>query len=305
MKRVALVVALALLVAAAAAWRWRARTPPAVADGERAAVKNVPAPKPDPAPIPLPPNPSAQGQYDLDKRLQLLGEAKTALLGKIAKDYEEMLNETAAKFAQQGSAFPGGFSAYLKQLALLERSKWDDYAKVLTPREFEDLQMLEHHAGKLVSLYLGDTPATDEQKRAVFRLQRDFDDKYALIFDLTTPGVLSREIERQALQEKIYAVLGDNLFAPWLRGEMADYDQLVQYTRQSGIRPEAPIEVWRIKNEFLRRRLEINAQGAVPAATQAAQAVLAEQTRARIAVLLGPASLASPAAAGLGWLPPK
>jgi hypothetical protein len=304
MKKIALVVALALAVAAVLAWRWRARTA-VVPVGDSSAILKVSVPKKEPAPVPPPPIASTNTEIDPAKRSQLFGEAKAARLGKIAKDYEEMLNETAAKFAQQGAAFPGGFNAYLKQLALLERSKWDDYAKVLTPREFEDLQMLEHHAGKLVSLYLADTSATDEQKRVVFRLQRDFDDKYALIFDLTTAGVLSREIERQALQEKIYAALGENLFASWLRGEMADYDQLVQYARQSGIRAEAPIEVWRIKNEFLRRRLEINVQGVVPAATQAAQAALAEQTRTKIAGLLGPGALLSPAANGLGWLPAK
>ncbi len=241
--------------------------------------------------------------FDSKAVAQVVGAQKAALLGKIAKDYEELTTKTAADFTAQGAAYPGGFNAYLRQLALLEREKWKDYAAVLTTRELEDLQMRDHHAGKVVTTQLGDTTATDEQRRAVLRLQRDFDDKYSLIFDLTAPALLARETERQAVQEQIATVLGPDLFAAWLRGEGGDYGQMLDYAKQNGIRTEAALEAWRVKNEFVRRRLEITAKGA----TSDGQTLnaLIDQTRTRLTQILGPAAVQSPSTSGLSWLPAR
>jgi hypothetical protein len=232
----------------------------------------------------------------------LSAEEKAARIAKIGKDYEEIMAKAAADFGAAGAAFPGGFNAYLRQLALLEREKWKDYAAFLTPRELEDLQFREHHAGKTVMQWLGDSAATDEQRRAVLRLQRDFDDKYSLIFDLTPASLASREAERQALQEQILGVLGPNLFADWLRGEGEDYGNLVKFAQAQGIRSEAPLEVWRIRNEFTRRRLEIAAQFGQGAEAKTQQAALLEQTRARVTALVGPAAVRSSNTSGLSWL---
>jgi hypothetical protein len=303
MRKAGIGLGLALIVAIGVAGWWRGRTvppaaPAAVVAGEPEGKKSETKPSDPLSPPKAPLDPDQER-----RRVQLVGEAKASLLGKIAKDYEEMTTEAAAKFSQQGAAYPGGFSAYLRQLALLERSKWEDFAKILTPRELENLQMLEHHAGKLVNQYLGNAGATEEQRRDVFRLQREFDDKYALIFEFTPAGLHGREVERQALQERVYARLGPDLFKSWVRSEGGDYDLLAQYAAQSGIRAEAPVEVWRVKNEFIRRRLEINAQGGPTAALQ--QQALVEQTRAKLVTLLGPGALQAGAAIGLKWLPQK
>lgn len=303
MKKTAFALGAVLALAIGTAWWWRGRavaskpTPQAPA---RAVTRTAPQPAPPPAAAPEvgPKNPD----YDLALRKRLLGEAKAAKLAKIARDYEEMINDVAAKFSQQGSAFPGGFNAYLKQLALLERAKWEDYAKELTPQEYENLQMHEHVSGKLVTRLLGEAPISPEQRQTVFHLQRDFDDKYALVFDMTPASLLSREIERQALQERIFATLGAQDFQYWAKGEGNDFDNLTQFAQKNGIRAEAPLEIWRIKNDFVRRRLEIMAQK-TPNDAIAAQAALAEQTRNRVATLLGPAALRDAQANGLGWLP--
>src|SRR6185503_5624018 len=115
--------------------------------------------------------------------------------------------------------FPGGLNAFLRQLALLEREKHEDFAALLDPRELEDLEMVDTTAGQTVSRVLGDTNATEEQKRQAFRLQREFENKFALTFDLTPPALLTRERERIVTQEKVRAVLGDDLFSSWLRSE--------------------------------------------------------------------------------------
>ncbi len=236
------------------------------------------------------------------KKNALTAEEKAARITKIMKDYEEIMTKAAADFGAAPASFPGGFNAYLRQLALIDREKWKDFREFLTEREVEDLQFRDHHAGKLVVQWLGDSAATDEQKRAVLRAQRAYDDKFALIYDLSPSAMLTRETERQQLQEQILGTIGPDLFAAWVRSEGDDFGNMVNYAKANGIRPEAALDAWRLKNEFVRRRLEIKAQlGDGPQAV-GQQVALIEETRAKVGAVLGGAALATPQASGLTWL---
>ena len=160
-------------------------------------VREIPAPPPAAAE-----RPSAPG---------LSGAEKAARVEKIRRDYEEMTARFAAEFTAAGANFPGGLNGYLRQLALLEREKHNDLGSVLGAAELEELELRETFSGKAVQKALGTTAAGDELKHAVFRIRKEFDDKYALIFDLSPAALLARETERQAAQEKILAVLGPEL----------------------------------------------------------------------------------------------
>ena len=143
---------------------------------------------------------------------------RAALVARIKRDYEEMLERFSAEFGAAGKSFPGGLNAYLRQLALLDREKWKDLASVLPSAELEKLQMAETHAGKLVQQWLGKTGATEDQKQAVFQLQRAFDDQFALTFDLSPPALLERERARQETQSRIRETIGDELSVPGCGG---------------------------------------------------------------------------------------
>jgi hypothetical protein len=234
----------------------------------------------------------------------LSAEEKAVRVAQIKRDYDEVRAKASADYAAAGTAFPGGLNAFLKQLALLERELHADYATVLSARELEDLEMRETGAGQTVQRLLGDTAATEEQRREVFRRQREFDDKFALTFD-TTPGtLLRRETERQATQERIRGVLGDGLFAEWLRGEGGDFATFMAFGAQQGLPAGAALELWRAKNDYVLRRLELNAQKSVsPDQTRIAHNVLAEEIRARLLGILGPGGLQAAGPDVLGWLP--
>src|SRR5882724_4363203 len=60
---------------------------------------------------------------------------RMARADKIRRDYDEMTTKFSADYSAAGNAFPGGLSAYLKQLALLQREKHKDLAAILTPAE--------------------------------------------------------------------------------------------------------------------------------------------------------------------------
>lgn len=228
---------------------------------------------------------------------------KAARVEKIKKDYEEIRTKAAADYSAAGPKFPGGLNAFLRQLALLEREKRADLAAMLSPRELEDLELRETLAGQQVQRWLGDSAATDEQRRAVFRLQREFDERFALTFDVTPKALLERETARHRLQEQMRELLGDALFASWLRGEGPDYAGFVSFAAREELPADIPLSLWRAKNEFIRRRLELAAQPMSPQQLASAQAALARDIEARVLGILGPAAMVSARKEILNWLP--
>lgn len=229
---------------------------------------------------------------------------KAARIAQIKRDYDEIRTKAAADYRAAGAAFPGGLNGFLRQLALLEREKHKDLAAVLSPQELEDLEMRDTHAGQVVQQQLGDTVATDEQRRAVFRLQQSFDDRYALSFDLTPEPLLARERDRVGLQEQIRGVIGDALFASWLRGEGTDFAGFVDFSTQHGLAPTVPLELWRLRNSFALGRLELSADRSLSDDQQReAQDALITRTETAAKGLLGPGVTDASRANVLSWLP--
>jgi hypothetical protein len=298
MKRspLALAVVLALLLAlggGAGWWAWQRRAPVSVA----------PALPTGPTPIdyvivvppPLAPRPTITG---------LSVAEKNARIEKISRDYDDITAKISADYSAAGDKFPGGLNAFLRQLALLAREKHADLAAFLTPRELEDVELRDTPAGQAVQRQLGDTAATDEQRRAAFRLQKEFEDKFALTFDLSAPALLAREGDRMATQAKIRRVLGDALFAAWLRGEGGEYASAVAFAQAEGLAASVPLDLWRVKNDFIQARLELRARKDLsPAQVRDAETALVNQATTRVTGLIGSTGLAKAGSEVIGWLP--
>jgi len=228
---------------------------------------------------------------------------KTARVERIKRDYEEIRAKAAADYSAAGANFPGGLNAFLRQLALLEREKRADFAAVLTPRELEDLELRETNAGQLAQRLLGNTSATDEQRRAVFRLQRDFDDRFALTFDTSPPALLEREKARQALARSISTVLASgagDLFAAWDE----DFARAREFAMRQGLPPGVAWQLWELKNEFTVRRLDLVTGSDLPAEQlKLAQNNLVRDFEQRALTLVGPGPLQAGRNEVFGWLP--
>lgn len=165
----------------------------------------------------LPPAPSPRPLTSVAPRAipTISTEEKARRVGKILRDYEAIRSAALRDYGAAGETFPGSSHTLLRQLALLEREQHADLAAVLPPRELEELELRETRAGQRVSLRLGSTAATDVQRRAVFRLQRQFDLRHGAATDATPQAVSARETARRELEEHVRGVLGDALFAKW------------------------------------------------------------------------------------------
>jgi hypothetical protein len=299
MKRfpVALVLALALVLAfvGGAGWWW-------------ARQHRAPPPGQSVPPTAEPPRVEAvTGALPPAPRVPITGLSaaeRTARIEKIRRDYEEITGKVSADYAAAGSTFPGGLNAFLRQLALLAREKHADLAAFLAPRELEDVELRDTPSGQTVQRLLGNTAATDEQRRAVFELQIAFEEKFALTFDLSPPALLARESQRIVTQMKIRDVLGDGLFRAWLSGEGTDYASTVAFVQQQGLAASVPLDLWQVKNDFILARLELGARTDLsPAQRRSAEMALVNQATMRVTGLIGSAALATAGNEVLGWLP--
>jgi hypothetical protein len=147
---------------------------------------------------------------------QLPSEAKAARVAKIGRDYADLRLALLHQYGREGETFPGGSDALLRQFALLEREKHLDLARAVTAQQLEDMEFHDTAAGMLVQRRLGGSLASEEQRRAVFRLQRDFDLRCGYPADATPASFAEREAARRATDEQIHAVLGDVLYGTWL-----------------------------------------------------------------------------------------
>jgi hypothetical protein len=197
-------------------------------------------------------------------------------------------------------------NGFLRQLALLEREKRQDFAAVLNAQELEELEMRETSAGQLVQRLLGNTTASERQRLEVFRLQQAFEDQFALTFDLSPPSLYARETSRLATQEKIRALLGDALFGAWLAGEGAEFSQIKDFATRQNLPGDAALNLWRARNDLTIRRLEITARpGLSNDQRRAAHDLVMREAEARVVAILGPGAMEVAKQEVLGWLPRK
>ncbi len=239
-----------------------------------------------------------------EKKPAGLSPEKRERLAQIRRDYEEMRAKMSQEYGAAGEKFPGGLNAFLRQLALLEREMHADFAKTLTPQELEDYEMAESNTGKILERRFAGLLVTDEQRRAVYRAQREFDDQFALVFDVSPGALLERMKVQQVARAKIRAALGDDTYAAWLKDEDPAYAAMRNFAAQKNLPATASNELWQIKDEWTQRKLEIASQpGLTPEQRANMQAALAEQTRTRVLALAGSDAFQA-GNEPFAWLPP-
>lgn len=217
----------------------------------------------------------------------------------ILRDYEEMTAQVEAALRAEGAS-RATIEALHARLALLDRERRADLAPLLSPAEVEAIDLRASQPGRRLRTALADLPVTDDELRALFRLQRAHDEKFPL--SLSLDDAFARTAARAALNAAFHATLGDDRFAAYMTREEPDYAKFLALAAVEKLPPSTAYLLWELKQDSLARAAEIAARpGLTPAQRAAAMTAAGQQLEARLASLVRPAALlaADPATFGL------
>jgi len=282
-KRTWAIGALILVLLGAGVWRVRERR-----SGDAPGVAQSPPPRP-PEIVAAVATLPAETEEERKQRLKRFGDVpreKVALIAPILRDYGEQ--EVALRLQQRG---PDGLGrAQWRALQWLWDERLADLRKVLTPEEADDCDMMLRPTGKNFVDSLRDLPVSAEERRALYRVVRDFDREFGGNGAFNPMETIARERARVAMYDQLRAGLGETRFPKFLAVDDLSYRRLEQVAAAGGHPTHVADELWRLKNESRIRRLEVFVHGGGGTASRLVVAIDRE-IALRAAALVGEAAV--------------
>ena len=187
---------------------------------------------------------SRQTHEKFDAALQLLPEEKRDAVRAIHEKYwldsQRLQQRTLGEFDADDRV------AYQN----IRAERRDALAKLLTPAEFEDLELRISTTASSLRSQLASFAPTENEFREIFRLKREFTEEYN-----TRGGVdpedqtinQQRAQASQQVEEQIKAALGPERYAEYQRAQDGNYRRLVQVADQSGLPRDTAVKGYEIQ----------------------------------------------------------
>ncbi len=231
------------------------------------------------------------------QRYGSLPDAKVNALLRIERDFQELtsgLNVTGPTTREE-------MEARSAQFALLEKERRADIAAALTPEEFAAWELRSSGTAMRVQNAARNLTLSEEEYRAVFAAQKEFEPNLGLNF-FSSSGNDPRLAERNALNEKLRATLGEERFDTYLRSYDPNYANVATFAdKQPGLTRAQTYSLYQLQLEAqaaltAQSRTTDSGQRPNNAETQKTWAALNEQLDA----LLGPTAAEAYRATGSG-----
>ncbi|MEO7413233.1 MAG: hypothetical protein ABIZ81_07735 [Opitutaceae bacterium] len=189
---------------------------------------------------------AAQDEFQV-RRFGNLPKDKIEALQRLDQDYNDMRMEVQQ--AARGITLPED----REKLAVLEREKRADLAQLLTPEEADEYLMRTSQSTSRLRQALTAFNASEEEFKAIYRVQAAFDEKYSPT--LGGPTSVEQRNERQAAlaqtEEQFKAALGDTRYAELARASDREYQQLSALAKQAGVPDASAIAVVTMRENVL------------------------------------------------------
>ncbi len=159
---------------------------------------------------------------------------RAALLAAVERAYTDL------RF-QLGQAVPGDPAAAADRRRVLEAEHERDLGALLTPEERTALDLRTSATANQLATRLAYFDGTDAEFRAVYDLQKAFDEKFPPSgVTVVLTGAEPRTIAGEKLHEDLRAALGPARYAAWQLAQREDYRTLVDLQRRFGL-PSATV----------------------------------------------------------------
>ncbi len=241
-------------------------------------------------------------RYSLHNLRQRYGDFPPATLKSlqaIEADYSELAREI--REGGSGVLLPSD----REKLTLLDQERRKDLQALLTPEQFEELELRTSSTAAALRRTLTLMEPTEQEFRTLHRLQKAYDETYAFTsVRRNDPGF--RAQQRQAEQELIAAVkaeLGPERGAAYEKSRDPNYVHAHTVARQLGLAPEAGDRLAKVQQDTFREFGQIGAAaGTDPEQRRAAQLAFIQEKKAAIAAIVGEANLPTYQAGMGGWI---
>lgn len=203
-------------------------------------------------------------------------------VARIAGDYAELTGQIQTDAG--GMLLPED----RENLAMLEQEKRKDLAALLTPAELELYDLYSSGTATTLRRNLASFNPTEAEFRAIFALQRDFDEAHGRnSLSTTMLGLLDersmqdRTSSIQKLNEQVRAALGDARYQEYQRAQDPGYRVAARIAERYRLPAENAVAVYALQKEAQQRLVSLRGD------REAAAGYLRE-TSARLQQLLGP-----------------
>ena len=221
-----------------------------------------------------------------DRLVRLYGplpDEKLERIDRIHADYGDMTDDIRAR--------SGGLllATDREMLALLDQECRKDVAAILTAEELERYDMLTSVTARTLRARLATFAPSETEFRALFRLQREFDERFALPSGAADDGrQRERSTAESELESRIRAALGEGRYAEYRLQQEPSYRIAARIAERYGLPPKRAGDVHALskstqsKLQALRDDTKLT-----PAEAREALSKLGRETDERLVALLG------------------
>lgn len=221
---------------------------------------------------------SEEQRLNLQRLYGPLPADKLEAVGRINSDYLELASQIQLEAA--GMMLPED----RENLALLEQEKRKDLAGVLTPAELELFDLYSSATANTMRRNLSAFEPSESEFRAIFALQREFDEQFARPGAAGFNGFDDRAQERRAAEQKLgeqlRTALGEARYAEFQRAQDQGYRAAVRIAERYRLPVENANAVYTLQREAQQKLTELRNN-------REAAAGYARETAAKLNELLG------------------
>jgi hypothetical protein len=212
------------------------------------------------------------------------------------------LREIQTRYAEQTSKIYGDRPGTLlpderQKINALQKAMHDEFAAVLSPEELEAYDLRASPTANQLRYNLTAFDATEDEYRAIFKVQRAYDEQLRDLAPTLGSGPLTPEQSRarQTIQEQLNAdlkaALGDQRYADYQRAMDYNYRQTTQLVARLNLPPQTANELYAVQKEMEQRRMNFaaSANGTALTREQAMEQMTAlqQEATARVTSALG------------------
>ena len=235
------------------------------------------------------PDRSANAHPWLERQYGFLPSDKRESLQKLEQDYNELSGELQQE--TQGFQTP----ADKEKARFIAEEKRRDLAALLTPEELKDYDLRNSQTAQQLRWRMTQMDATEQEYRAVFDLQKQFDDVFN---DGDSAGGRARnqnpddwKLRQEAekiLRDQLKTALGEDRYQAYQLAQNYEYQQLQAAVKRFNLPADTTARAYALRKEVPAAATKILDDAQLPAAEKKfALAALASSTRDQLRTTLG------------------